>query len=73
MTLPLHNGELLDRAKIPQQNVAEFRQQVIARVRERARVAALFGLPGNGSVPVTGRTGQRRVRDAGVGRHGNQR
>lgn len=52
MTLPLHNGELLDRAKIPQQNVAEFRQQVIARVRERARVAALFGLPGNGSVPV---------------------
>jgi hypothetical protein len=52
MTLPLHNGEQLNRAKIPQQNVAEFRQQVIARVREGARVAALFGLPGNGSVPM---------------------
>ena len=52
MTLPLHNGELLDRAKIPQQNVAEFRRQVIAHVGEGARVAALFGLPGNGSVPV---------------------
>ncbi|MGO9528372.1 MAG: hydrogenase [Verrucomicrobiia bacterium] len=52
MTLPLHNGELLDRAKIPQQNVAEFRRQVIARVGEGARVAALFGLPGNGNVPV---------------------
>jgi Ni,Fe-hydrogenase III large subunit len=52
MTLPLHNGELLNRAKIPQQNVAEFRRQVIARVREGARVAALFGLPGNGSAPV---------------------
>ncbi len=52
MTLSFHNGELLNRAKIPQQNVGEFRRQVIARVREGTRVAALFGLPGNGSVPV---------------------
>ncbi|MGD1018423.1 MAG: NADH-quinone oxidoreductase subunit C [Verrucomicrobiia bacterium] len=52
MTLSFHNGELLNRGKIPRQNVAEFRRQVIARVREGARVAALFGLPGNGGVPV---------------------
>jgi Ni,Fe-hydrogenase III large subunit len=52
MTLSIHNGELLNRAKIPQQGVAEFRRQVIARAHEGARVAALFGLPGNGSAPV---------------------
>ncbi|HVM61918.1 MAG TPA: hydrogenase [Verrucomicrobiae bacterium] len=54
MTLPLHNGEFRNRPEIPRQSVAEFRRQVIERVRDGARVAAMFGLTGNGSTPVLG-------------------
>ena len=40
-----HNGEKLDRQQIPAYSITEFRQAVLERTSNGARLVALFGLP----------------------------